>query len=93
MSPIQPANGLAARAAPQLVAESDPGMLDRIIAAVTSLVGARSAYVERITADPDVVEIVAAVGPDAPPEQATRIRAMRARPRAGTKRFIEVRTP
>lgn len=67
MNPNIHSTGAAARAGPQLVAESDAGMLGRILAAVTALVGARSAFMERTTPDPDVVEVVAAVGPGAPP--------------------------
>ena len=59
-------NAVPARQAPQLVADSDTGMLDRITAAAAALVGSRSAFMERATPEPDVVEVVAAIGPDAP---------------------------
>ena len=67
MIQLHPTNDAAARRAPQLVADSDTSMLDRITAAAANLVGARSAFMERITPEPDVVEVVAAIGPDAPP--------------------------
>src|SRR5690606_26826971 len=54
-------------AAPQLAATADASMLEQTTAAVASVTGASSAYLERITHEPDVVEVLAATGPLAPP--------------------------
>lgn len=54
-------------AVPQLTATSDDSMLEQATTSVAVLTGARSAYMTRVTPDPDVIEVVAAVGPAAPP--------------------------
>lgn len=49
-----------------LAATSDASMLEKTAAALAAATGARSAYIERFTLEPDVGEIVATFGPDAP---------------------------
>lgn len=57
----------ARAAAPQLAATADASMLEQTTAAVAAVTGASSAYLERVTHEPDVVEVLAATGPLAPP--------------------------